>query len=508
MKLRPWLIWHPFLIAMFPVLFLYVTNLGSYPMDVRDVFLPLVINLIGAGIVYALFGLILRRPHRAAIVTSLFIVLFFSFGRLDFLHSTVGAEWTAVYISFLFLLGIAAALLFGRWLPAVTRWLTIVATILVIGQPIMALTRPSTSSSSTAAPTETTWTVNSPARPDIYIIILDAYGGASLLRDMYDYDNTPFLSELRTRGFDVVEESRSNYNQTVFSMTTMFHMNLLDEIGRLRGEPVVDTPTLNSVYKNNPVMRFAQSLGYTTVAYQTSFPLTDFKNADVFLEPNGGLSEFQNLMIATTPIPYILRGLNTSTLNEILRRQTLFVFDHLAEQAKKAVPTFTYAHVVSPHPPFLFNADGSPTTDPMLQRPRDGDRWALNDEERARYRQAYIPQLQYLNTRVLKVVDDILATSPEPPVIVLMSDHGPGSEWRGNDLAATNLRERYSNLLSIYMPPGTTPAPYRGMSLVNVFPVVFNRVFGSDIPFRADRYFFASLTDPHNPTDITATIKP
>jgi len=507
MRLKRWLIPHPFLVAIYPAMFVFVTNLGAYPMDIRDVLLPLLVSVLGMVVVYTLFALVFRHPERASLLASLFGILFFSFGRMDFMHSFVGAEWTAVYISALFILVMVVSFLYSRHLGRISRWMTIVTIILVASQPLLGLTKASTAKVRMGAVTEGEMKVTTTDRPDIYVIVLDAYGGQNMLRDLYGFDNSPFIDGLRQRGFDVVDESRSNYNMTVFSMSIMYNMNLIEEVGRLRGQPIEDTGTLTYALKNNPVWSFLKSIGYTTVAYQVGFPLVDFKNADVYLEPNGGFNEFQNLMISTTPIPYILRALDVTTFNDIIRRQTNYIFDHLPELAKKSTPTLTYAHVVSPHPPFVFQADGSPTTDPLLQRPRDGDRWALNEAERQLYRTAYVPQVEYLNKRVLGVVDEILATSEKPPVIVVMSDHGPGSEWRGYDIAASNLVERTSNLLSIYVPYGIEPKPYRGMTPINVFPIIFNRVFGTTLPLREDRTFFGALDDPHHPVEVTDQVR-
>ena len=55
-----------------------------------------------------------------------------------------------------------------------------------------------------------------PARnlPDVYYIILDAYGRADSLKTFYGYDNTPFLQALEQRGFYIARHSRANYDQT------------------------------------------------------------------------------------------------------------------------------------------------------------------------------------------------------------------------------------------------------------------------------------------------------
>jgi hypothetical protein len=71
-----------------------------------------------------------------------------------------------------------------------------------------------------------------PAAPDIYYIVLDAYGRQDRLREFFGYDNEPFLRELEKRGFFVARKARSNYVQTVLSLGSSLNMTYLDEVTR------------------------------------------------------------------------------------------------------------------------------------------------------------------------------------------------------------------------------------------------------------------------------------
>ena len=50
--------------------------------------------------------------------------------------------------------------------------------------------------------------------PDIYLIVLDAYSADNVLNSLYGYDNSGFTSELEKLGFLVVNNAKTNYNQT------------------------------------------------------------------------------------------------------------------------------------------------------------------------------------------------------------------------------------------------------------------------------------------------------
>ena len=66
-------------------------------------------------------------------------------------------------------------------------------------------------------------------RPDIYLIVLDAHGRADVLRDLYGYDESPFLDHLRDKGFYVADRSTSNYCFTELSMGATLNMRYMDE---------------------------------------------------------------------------------------------------------------------------------------------------------------------------------------------------------------------------------------------------------------------------------------
>ena len=58
----------------------------------------------------------------------------------------------------------------------------------------------------------------------------------------------------------------------------------------------------------------------------------------------------------------------------------------------------------------------------------------------------------FLSKQVEAMIDRILANSPEPPVIILQSDHGSGMCLSTEDLEQTNVRERMSILNAYYLP--------------------------------------------------------
>ena len=68
------------------------------------------------------------------------------------------------------------------------------------------------------------------SKPDIFLIVADEYAGERQLREELSFNNFEFLDDLRKRGFHVLNNTSSNYNQTMYSMASMFKMNYLTNI--------------------------------------------------------------------------------------------------------------------------------------------------------------------------------------------------------------------------------------------------------------------------------------
>lgn len=99
------------------------------------------------------------------------------------------------------------------------------------------------------------------------------------------------------------------------------------------------------------------------------------------------------------------------------------------------------------------------------------------------------------NRLVSTSVDGIL-TRPlgRRSLIVLASDHGPGSRLKWGSARETDLEERFGSLLAIYAPAGLgLPLP-DDCSPVNTFRLIFNRLFGTGYELLPNRAYYSSWT--------------
>ncbi len=119
------------------------------------------------------------------------------------------------------------------------------------------------------------------------------------------------------------------------------------------------------------------------------------------------------------------------------------------------------------------------------------------------FRDAYRKQSIFLTNRVEQAIDQILANSPEPPIIILQSDHGSWLRYHWNDVEATDLRERFGILNCIYLPNGKVEGLNDRMTSVNTFRVVLRNIIGADLPDLEERNIFSTFDDPLVYTDVT-----
>jgi hypothetical protein len=192
------------------------------------------------------------------------------------------------------------------------------------------------------------------------------------------------------------------------------------------------------------------------------------------------------------------------------RLRITYLLDHLPDIARDSQPTFTFAHLVCPHPPMIFGPHG----EEIGTEHERYERFMLtNDRANGRYRKpedfarAYKDQSIFITRRIQETIDRILAESPEPPIIIVQSDHGSELNLDMESVRNTDLHERMSILNAYYFPGGRYEGLYDSISPVNSFRVVFNTFFGAKLPLLPDRSFFSTWSDPYRFIDVTDEVR-
>jgi Sulfatase len=496
---------HPLLLAAFPVLFLFAEN-SVQQVTLDPLWQPLILTLLGTAAVWLLASAVLRDPRRGAFLTSVLVALFFSFGHVWTLiqnspgmptRPTLGLIYGVVAVA-----GLLLAWRGGRWLGPATRGLNVIAVLLVafnvvrIGEFAFGLSRSGTVNAASAA-VRTAPDITE--KRDIYYLIFDRYSNTKTLGEIYGFDNSPFLDELRERGFSVAEKSWANYFKTALSLVSSLSMDYLPAEELLAG-PNSFEPLHQMLRNRLAVPATLRSLGYEYLHIGNHWePSAENVDADRVLRFANG-SEFANALVATTwwgltePLPEKtdLTQVESDTIEmgyrEMTRAHTLYAFDRLNEAIDRPGPTYVFAHILLPHTPWRFNADGSfPTAEELSSRTN---------------RESYLQQLQYANKRILEFLDRALDKPPdEQPIIILQADEGEFPERFAADqvdfdwLHATpeEIQHKFGILNAMYLPGVDDQAVGFGGSVspVNEFRIVFNAYFGTGLPLLEDHVWLS-----------------
>lgn len=82
------LIIHPYLLAVFPILFIFQHNIQE--VVISRIILPMVVSLLGAALLFLILTAFLKDKTGAGLITSFFLFMFFSYGAFyDFLTGNV-----------------------------------------------------------------------------------------------------------------------------------------------------------------------------------------------------------------------------------------------------------------------------------------------------------------------------------------------------------------------------------------------------------------------------------
>jgi len=520
---------HPFLFALFPILFVYSRNIGQILGS--EIYLPLAIVLILTSVIWFSLRLLFRESGKAAAVTSVFWTLFFSYGHVDallnadsYLFSKAVVVWQGWLLlllwGMLFLLAILLAMRYKGDLSRITGILTVAGIFIVALQAVMILFNAVNfwyfglnviGEESREYYIDARHHFVKPAElPNIYYIILDGYAREDTLREFYNYDNTDLLQYLTRNGFYIAGKSRSNYDQTTLSLASSLNGEYLDTLGVVNPDSQ-DRILMFKLLEQSRVIRLLKKLGYKIVTFSSGYKLVYIQNADIHITSRFGMPEFQDSLLQTTPIPFLVQHLpflNFSDI-ELHRRRINFIFDYLDNVLTIRAPIFVFVHILCPHPPFVFDRNGRSVNPPQRYMILDGPQ--LMKEEgltREDYVRAYREQLMYINTRIKKTLDEILSRARgEPIVIIVQGDHGPGSMLDWDDVNKTNLKERFGILNVYYFDDGKYGQLYQTISPVNTFKAIFNHYFGAGYELLPDKSYFSSWDYPYKFIDVSAKVR-
>ncbi|MFC2015658.1 sulfatase-like hydrolase/transferase [Chloroflexota bacterium] len=518
------LVLHPLLLPIFAVMSLYVHNLGLVPF--RDVLVPLLVAVALSGVLWLLLSFLVKSKTKSAVIVSAFNLLFFSFVpggsqavgvvcRLQVFGAgcTAAVAWLWPFLV-LFIMGLIVffVLKAKSELTLVSEFLNLMSVCLVV----MMLGRLFyvRAQSGTASPTLYSRPMRSSGEeiagggplgplPDIYYIIVDAYARGDILDQIYDYDNSEFLSYLAEKGFYVAGRARSNYCQTTLSLASSLNSVYLDDLANQIGRESTNRRPLGAAIEDNRVFAHLRQHGYKIMVFSGGYSMTELPDADIRVSPDFALNQFQSKLVNVTPIPLLLRLPFLPSPYDLRRDRILFTLEHLADPTGNDGPTFVFAHILAPHQPFVFGPNGEPIEPAGTQvlglfTLLDSDTDPVDT-----YVPQYADQLSFVSKKLRQVIDEILSRASEPPIIIIQADHGPASTSSRGSTDDSYLRERMSIFSAYYFPDQNYDSLYEDITPVNTFRVVLNQTLGTDYEMLQDASYYSSYDYPYKFVDVT-----
>jgi len=515
---------HPLLFTLFFVLALYSANVAE--VSPSEIWIPLFaalgFALVLLLIVLLLIALVLKlqtpqqqsQPYRiweldkAAIVVSIIIVLVFSYGHV---LSALGGEVSVFTLLLpiiwlvLFIVGAYFVVRTRRDLRKLIVVLSIVTVALLIIPAINIViheTRsiPKNANVSEGMGNNTVDLIKPDTLPDIYYIILDRYASESTLMDVHGFDNSAFLDYLSGRGFYVANESRANYLKTRSCLASSLNMEYINYLSDQYGEEYQDLDPIYEIMEDYAVWRSLKAVGYEFIHYGSWWEPT---RENIYADINSNyvlIPDFTMLLLRTTmayPIASIFGVMDEE--NTVHYNCALHTFHNLAEIPHNEEPTFTFAHILLPHFPYVFN--------------RNGNYQPLDEANRRPESANYIDQLIATNVMVAELIDGLLLSSEVRPIIILQADEGPfppGTEFpefKWEDVSEALLGEKYGILNAYYLPNIDQDILYPSISPVNSFRVVFNLYFGTAFNLLPDKSYAIYGGHPYKFFDVTDNVK-
>jgi hypothetical protein len=318
--------------------------------------------------------------------------------------------------------------------------------------------------------------------PNIHLLMLDGYPRQDTLAAA-GADNTPFLDAMRERGFDVYSNSVSNYDRTPFSILSILSDRHIQDIETLWRSPMPETTAEQErltarMLLDAPMFEALEAAGYYTRALTGTVAHVPIGGADEGWSA-GTANNFELDSLQRTPLAGVFEVVGFA-----VRQQAAHIEGALDEFADVPIegPTFTFAHVVGPHAPYVFGVDGRLASHP----PCYPETCAIFDSDITRlgwtedeYWQRYAANVEHLNALVLAAVDRLVDEDPDG-VIVVFSDHGvrfggdPDSIFRNLLIARTPA---HAGLLEQHQTP------------INVLPAVLDAYLGADLPMQPDTVY-------------------
>ncbi len=487
MKAR--LIRYPFFLLLLPVFFVIHGFTENYNLVPLNDAVRLMLFYIGCTLILTLLiWIVLRNFLKAALLGFFILICYFFFGAF---HDLLKKLFPDTFISkYSFVLPFLALLLIlvtyfirksKREFDKVAIYLNALFAILLCVEIVLLAIKINQTKSEVGVLSSEFVDCNNCADPDIYLIVADEYTSNKALKDKFGFDNSLFETQLKDRGFHVINNSFSNYNATAYSMASMLNLAYLKNLNSL-DDNIENLLACYNTIKKNQTLLFLKKRGYKFYNYSDfNFPGQPAVTQPGFLLGKTKSITEQTLsgrisrdlwyhLVTTLKIKTVI---NSYPYHQHRNNNKIYTLTEEAASKKDSNPKFVYSHFVMPHYPYYFDKDGNAMPIEKIRIENNSDR------------KGYAEYMQFVNTRLLSLIDHIKKASSKPPVIILMGDHG----FR-HFKDSTDKIYYFMNLSAIHLPNREYRGFYDSSSSVNQFRTFLNNQFDQKLFLLKDSMIF------------------
>ena len=383
--LRPWRL--PVFVILIPAAYV----IGAYGATYAPLWWltrPLAISVLGAMVLLLVARVLARAWTVAGFVAGLVLWLISGFAVAMLLLAWIVVARRVSPRLRRWPLPSASSLTTGLNLFA-SVWLAIAVStaVLVVARPVVAM-QPAINLDPNATA----------SRPDIYLILLDGHARVDTLAS-FGFDDEPFLQALEARGFDVYRDARGSYRLTGEVLASLVNGRQLSELPINPPGLIVDQyGYLMDMIHDAPLLDELRGLGYQIVTSAPPYGLVALDTADVYLD-DGEPNDFELSLLGNTALAGILNIVAPKLPHEWQASRIQANLADLRSVASREdeQPVFMLAHVTSPHPPYVFDANGSilpplPCYPASCARQRDSNRPDSRAVRSAVHRPSLVPR--------------------------------------------------------------------------------------------------------------------
>lgn len=492
---------YPIVIAVFPVLATLSANLSMVPL--QDVVRPLAVAF-GAGVVtVALASLLWRSWERGAASAAMLLAgIWLYSGTVHLVGPALNPFGFAPWGFWLILVILSAI---AGWKPPRGAWPNVVAAMVLAvsgGNLAYSVMRPP----QVVGPKDQAPLLPPGPRPDIFHLILDGFGRPDILKDRIGVDLSDFVSELELQGFTVAKAARSNYVQTELSVASSLNYQLIPTLLPEVDPNLTDRRILDSFTARPAIARRLRANGYQTLSILTGFGGLPPGPDTLPLPMTASMTVFEATLLEKTP--WALRDNLAESMFEVHRARIRGAFTRLRELAPRtARPRYVFAHILSPHPPFVFGPNGEPVRPPGGFGVWDGSDFLERVGSEEDYRRGYAGQVKTLTRWVLEWVATVRRVQRDrPPLIIVQGDHGSKLGLNHDDVHRTDLTEAFSILYAVAVPPDVQLKIPADATPVDTYRRVLTALGATDVPPLNPGNWYSPYSRPFQFTEVTVPL--